>query len=248
MTVGIFIVTLWTSLRPLDNWLNATFYVISLVATGYALLLFGLVQNRFAARVIGLDGDEKELKIAIFQTDTSREETADVISSRPKTKAIGMLYRYELEDETICFYGKPDEVELYVAVSKREKGSLVSIVAFELHSFGIRQVDELWFRSRIASILTALRELRLKPAKNAVLPRVVVDHVLAPTKGVFRQFQEAWKGLVRHIVSAVVLALADYWLWLNKIFSNEAALTLAFFIALYLVAISVISSRKRIAS
>jgi len=248
MTIGIYTVTLWTSLRPLDNLVATVFYGLALFITGYALVLFGLVQNRIAARAIGLDGSERELRRSIFQTDVPREEAADVISSHSKSKAIGLLYRDELEDGTICFYGKPDGVELYVGVSKRERGALLSIVAFEIHSFGIKQVDELWFRSRIASILTALKELQLKSAKGAVLPHALVDRVLVPTKGLFRRFQEAWKGLVRHIVSASVLAIADYWLWLNKMISQENAITLGFFIVLYLVAISVISRRKRLES
>jgi len=249
LTVGIYVVTLWTAINPLHYadgvTLGLTIYGFSLYITVFSLLTFSLVQLPISKRLIGIAGTENQLRYSIFRTRHSKQYVEDFIGSPLRRNALGLKWSDNLDDKTLCFYGRPDGAELHVALSEQPSGTTLTIVTFEIASLGLKQVNELWFEARIAAILTVLKKLKLKQEENAVLPRVVSDHVLAPTRGLMSRFQDIWSGLARHLVAAVVLGIADYFFWFNKIIAQDSAIQLGFFIALYVVGVSVISRRKR---
>ncbi len=245
LTIGIFTVTLWLNIIRFYSTLELIIlYFFSLFVTVFALFTFSIGQNFLTHRLIGIEGSEQELRWRIFWTKLPKNEVADTISSDAKRNAIGLLYRDQLDDGTVCFYGRPDDVELHLAVSEAAKGSIISVLAFVIGAVGIRPIDELWFKAREAGILAVLSELDLKPDKKSVLARSVVEHVLSPTRGLLHRFQEVWTGLLRHIIITIMLGSADYFVWFSKIISQDSAIQLGFFIALYAVGVPIISRRK----
>jgi hypothetical protein len=252
LTFGIFSVTLWVSINPLNYQSNGqpqpllglVLYGFSLFFTGFVLVIFGLVQNPLATKFVGIGGSEKDLATATYHASKSQDGAADFIWS--KRRIIGLLYEEQLDDGTTCFVGHSDEVQLHIAVSQEENQSRITLVAFERDSFGLKQPDKLWFKGKVASTLTILEGLSLTEMKDMSVSRHIVEHVLIPTKGVMTNFREVWSGIVRHIVAAIVLGAADYWLWVNKFIGQDSAIQLGFFVALYIVGITVLSRRKRL--
>jgi hypothetical protein len=257
LTLGIFVITLWYSINPL-SYVNAfgqtdvatgfLFYGFSLFIVGFYLIGFGMVQNVAASKLVGFQGSERDLRNAVYRLDAPQADPSDLIWAR--RRALSLDYEEQLDDNTTCFTGYPDGIELHIAVyhfgAVPGVETRLTIVAVDSDSFGLKQPDELWFRGRLTAIATALEDLRLTPLENQVPPRSVVEHVLAPTRGILSQFRETWSGIVRHVVAAILLTAADYWLWSNKFILEDTAISLGFFIALYIVGVSVLSRRRRL--
>jgi hypothetical protein len=253
LTIGIFSVTLWVTINPLNYvdtfgqqqpMLGLVLYGFSLFMTAFVMLIFGVLQNPIAARFVGIGGSEKDLAKAMYYSSMSQYNAADNIWA--KRKILSLDYEDQLEDGTTCFAGFPDGIELHIAVSKDEDKSRVTLIAFEKDALGMKQPDPLWFKGKIASILIVLEELHLTALGDVAVSRHIMDHALTPTRGLLTRFRETWSGIVRHIIAAIVLGAADYWLWLNKIIGQDIAIQLGFFVALYVVGASVLSRRKRL--
>jgi hypothetical protein len=253
VTIGIFAVTLWFSLNPLANpsgqLIGLIGYVLALFVTGVFLVPIGSIGNNAAVGLMGLEGNEAQLRTSVLHSKFPQDQVVNIIASQAKQKATGLIYREDLEDGTVCFYGQVESVFLHVAASKAREGksTTISVVAFQIASFGLKQVDELWFKSRLASLLTALRELQLTEDPNGLVTRSVIDHVLLPTKGVVTRFQEAWAGIARPLIAAIVLGLADYFAFTTGVIKQQdTAIELGFFIFLYVLGITIASTRKRL--
>lgn len=258
LTLGIFVITLWFSINPL-NYVNAfsgqtdvatgfVFYGFSLFIAGFYLIPFGMVQNAAASKFVGFQGSERDVRNAVYRLDAPQGDPSDLIWAR--RRALSLDYEETLDDNTTCFTGYPDGIELHIAVYQFGNvpgvETRLTVVAVDSDSFGFKQPDELWFRGRLAAIGAALEDLRLTLLENQVPPRSVVEHVLAPTRGLLSRFRETWSGIVRHIVGAILLTATDYWLWTNKFILEDTAISLGFFIALYIIGVSVLSRRRRL--
>jgi hypothetical protein len=250
LTLGIFTVTLWYSINPLNYHPIVTgllFYGFSLFIAGFYLIGFGRAQNAAASKLLGLQGSERDLRNAVYRVGIAQDDASDLIWAR--RRALSLAYEEDLDNETACFTGYPDGIELHMAIYRvgTDVGgeTRLTVVAVDNDSFGFKQPDELWFRGRLAAI-TTLSDMQLTELQNQVPPRSVIEHVLAPTRGMLSQFREAWSGAARHVVAVILLTAADYWLWLNKFIIEDTAIQLGFFIALYVVGISVLSRRRRL--